>query len=1259
MLSSIKERAIASAPSNAATANIAIKLFETPGFTYSDLCVFGNNCDESVHFLNPILRKEKYLAFQKQVHDYAEDEEKVKRLLGEFCKWLHLDQDVSTSDITDLQARISPICLRGELEFSKAKIICCTLNSSGSKFLRNSKNTGLIETFFLDEAGQCNEAEFYLATTFPGIRRIVVVGDPKQLPATTIDMQCKEIGFGVSWMERVQKIYPDKVHLLDTQYRMDPEILKFPNAMFYKNRIKSGDCVLRYSPAVSRPVGFVDTSNRSCEERDNFSTKNSQEAFIIRALLREDSDIQAILQEESSKVAVITPYSAQENLLKYELKKVKSLRMKNWTVSTVDSFQGQEADIVIISTVRTKRIGFVDDRQRLNVALTRAKRVLRVVGSRKLFRILRASSTLKKLSSHLSDQKYGVNVQVKNNVLTMPNWRKPMQWKPTMTQRFYNCIKDMDYKQKVVMLTTLQAVTEPNLRALNQHVNANEYWHVSSLRGQTDNCIVWIAKKDDHIEAHFAGNRNDCLKFKQKSSSRLPIGSCQVKSDLSGIIGLIPGASNLTASWKLTNVIQRAMENESMNELPTGTFKLDPEQQSIVSLPSPLLLESRSGTGKTNVLFQHAIKLSRQLVKERRTNPLGFITVSKLLKLQLEKMFNEVKNINSAALSSCSFMSLAELLDGLAERVQIESRVCDVSHFGEYVYERTSHSSIRVDQALIENEIGGVILGSLQSAELCRALSWEEYEKSQRSNISNKDNREGLATRRLIYDHFQLYDQWKRKYGRFDINDLVLEILKKVKVKKYQFFSGVYLDEIQDFSYAMIYLICSIGGTENLNWVFAGDTAQMISPGCSFKFAGLKQTLLSLKPGIESRLKKVSHLVVNYRTTKDVLELGNAILSKAKQYFPGAIEFAEKERAINDFGLKVVLSDWESALTTNVSFGTDQALIHSFSNNDDESSSLLHDWLKNHPFILSVLDSKGLEFDDVVVAFDLDRKCWKVDSKESTALNMLRELYVAVTRAKQRVVILVKKRSDTMLRFFRELEYELKYHPDPEKLFTQEFETGTNKHQWLQRANGLFEQERFLLASRCFEKADTLDYAAWSLGSYFLKKKMNKPDGKIHLLRASELFYEDGQYEKVLQISCEMLHAVEWEEKPPQFVRDEVLAECQVRCPYYLSDKHRLRIDIFTDKWNRIDIEDVKKEYSFVGKRRGFPGLMKFIRNLSDDDVSQIAEMIPCIIGDLKYESQKYAKAVELFLLGGDIPKAKESSLKLLQFLTLPRKSHL
>ena len=238
-----------------------------------------------------------------------------------------------------------------------------------------------------------------------------------------------------------------------------------------------------------------------------------------------------------------------------------------------------------------------------------------------------------------------------------------------------------------------------------------------------------------------------------------------------------------------------------------------------------------------------------------------------------------------------------------------------------------------------------------------------------------------------------------------------------------------------------------------------------------------------------------------------------------------------------------------------------------------------------------------------------------------------------------------------MLRFFRELEYELKYHPDPEKLFTQEFETGTNKHQWLQRANGLFEQERFLLASRCFEKADTLDYAAWSLGSYFLKKKMNKPDGKIHLLRASELFYEDGQYEKVLRISCEMLHAVEWEEKPPQFVRDEVLAECQVRCPYYLSDKHRLRIDIFTDKWNRIDIEDVKKEYSFVGKRRGFPGLMKFIRNLSDDDVSQIAEMIPCIIGDLKYESQKYAKAVELFLLGGDIPKAKESSLKLVQFL--------
>jgi ATP-dependent exoDNAse (exonuclease V) beta subunit (contains helicase and exonuclease domains) len=171
--------------------------------------------------------------------------------------------------------------------------------------------------------------------------------------------------------------------------------------------------------------------------------------------------------------------------------------------------------------------------------------------------------------------------------------------------------------------------------------------------------------------------------------------------------------------------------------------------------------------------------------------------------------------------------------------------------------------------------------------------------------------------------------------------------------------------QVQDFSYSMMYLICSVGGKLSQNWIFAGDTAQMVSPGCSFKFAGLKEVLLAISPGIESKLKKVSHLLKNYRTTKNILDVGNAILTKAKKYYPGAIEYAKKEQAMNDNGLKVVLVDWDSVVDqTSPVFGRDQALIYSFSISSEKNNKhSLRQWLGNHPFILNVIESKGLEFD--------------------------------------------------------------------------------------------------------------------------------------------------------------------------------------------------------------------------------------------------------------------------------------------------------
>lgn len=140
---------------------------------------------------------------------------------------------------------------------------------------------------------------------------------------------------------------------------------------------------------------------------------------------------------------------------------------------------------------------------------------------------------------------------------------------------------------------------------------------------------------------------------------------------------------------------------------------------------------------------------------------------------------------------------------------------------------------------------------------------------------------------------------------------------------------------------------------------------KMISSGCSFTFDGLKQTLLTLEPGIESKLKEVNHLLVNYRTTTDILALGNSILATARKFFPGAIAFAKPERARKDLGLKVTVCGWKAAFQAKAKFGEDQAFIYSTHTDPEKTVSCAREWLDNHPFILSSLESKGLEFNDV------------------------------------------------------------------------------------------------------------------------------------------------------------------------------------------------------------------------------------------------------------------------------------------------------
>lgn len=250
---------------------------------------------------------------------------------------------------------------------------------------------------------------------------------------------------------------------------------------------------------------------------------------------------------------------------------------------------------------------FIECSQRLNVALTRAKRVLRVVGDLSFFMSLQRGSTLKPLAKHYQDLALVKATKVQSIAWSPPDWSCQSLWIPTITARFHDSLKNMTLHDKNICFNTVLALSRPDLELIIPRPSQRERisWYITSLRGYNHKlCIVWVPKRrgqDLLIEAHFAGNRNRCNTFIQVHPN-VPAGACIALSDLSGVMGLDSSeaaekheSSNVFTSWPLTAPIQNAIMSNSIDNLPQGNLVLDPHQQDIaVSIP-PLLVESRSG----------------------------------------------------------------------------------------------------------------------------------------------------------------------------------------------------------------------------------------------------------------------------------------------------------------------------------------------------------------------------------------------------------------------------------------------------------------------------------------------------------------------------------------------------------------------------------------------------------------------------------------------------------------------------------------
>lgn len=299
----------------------------------------------------------------------------------------HQQLDRLKSRATELEIRIN------QEIFAEARVIASTLTGAANRVLDGMK----FNTLFIDEAAQALEAACWIPIR--KVSRVIFAGDHCQLPPTVKSVAALKAGLGKTLMERIVENKPEVVKLLQVQYRMNDDIMRFSSNEFYDGKLETAPeikyrGILDYDNAITwyntDDVGDSELAELFKEEfvGESYGRINKGEAELTLEHLQlyfERIGKQRVL-EERIDVGIISPYRAQVQLLRRLIKKREFFKPYRHliTVNTVDGFQGQERDVIIISLVRSNdegQIGFLRDLRRMNVAITRARMKLIIIGN--------------------------------------------------------------------------------------------------------------------------------------------------------------------------------------------------------------------------------------------------------------------------------------------------------------------------------------------------------------------------------------------------------------------------------------------------------------------------------------------------------------------------------------------------------------------------------------------------------------------------------------------------------------------------------------------------------------------------------------------------------------------------------------------------------------------------------------------------------------------------------------------------------------
>jgi ATP-dependent RNA/DNA helicase IGHMBP2 len=272
--------------------------------------------------------------------------------------------------------------ITGDL-IGKAQVITATLVGANHYTIRNLK----FSTVVIDEAGQALEPACWIPIL--KAQKVILAGDHCQLPPTVKSTEAAKNGLATTLLEKCVALHPEAVVLLEEQYRMNEMIMGYSSGIFYGNKLKAHASVASHVLfSEDNPLVFVDTAGCGFDEKtEHTSTYNPEEAaFLFKHLTQLVSALDDHYQPNNfPSIAIISPYKQQIDVLKEQFLNTTALQAYEHkiAINTIDSFQGQERDIVYISMTRSNsenKIGFLSDIRRMNVAMTRARKKLVVIG---------------------------------------------------------------------------------------------------------------------------------------------------------------------------------------------------------------------------------------------------------------------------------------------------------------------------------------------------------------------------------------------------------------------------------------------------------------------------------------------------------------------------------------------------------------------------------------------------------------------------------------------------------------------------------------------------------------------------------------------------------------------------------------------------------------------------------------------------------------------------------------------------------------